>query len=163
MKHLQFLLAGLVVALTVIGLRWFAMSYSDTHRDYHQVEEVKTAKADVEVYIKTFQSLCLSCHNAAEDHSLQEKGFAPPMWGVRDHYLDHYPEKQDFIDAMVQWVRNPNPQVSHMKGAIKRFGLMAPLALPEDQLEAIAGLIYDGDLVEEPSWWEEHVREQHGG
>ena len=107
------------------------------------------------------QTLCLSCHSASANHEQQEKGFAPPMWGVRDHYLEHHETLDAFTSAVASWVQSPDEARSLMRGAVKRFGVMPGLNLSEDQLTEIATLIYHGVNVEKPTWWDEHQRTHH--
>jgi hypothetical protein len=108
----------------------------------------------------TLTNLCMTCHRAAESHDQQMVGLAPPMWGVRDHYLKHHPEQDAFVAALTQYVQKPNADRSLMKGAVDRFGVMMTLGLPEEQVAEIAKLIYQGELITEPSWWEAHQQEE---
>ena len=114
--------------------------------------------SESEVVMKT---LCLSCHAASPTHEQQKKGLAPPMWGVRDHYLEHHGDLEAFTHAIAAWVPHPEGEKSLMRGAVKRFGVMPGLSLPESQLSEIATLIYHGVNVEKPIWWEEHQRNHH--
>jgi hypothetical protein len=105
-------------------------------------------------------NLCMTCHRAADTHDQQMVGLAPPMWGVRDHYLKHHPDQDAFVAEMTKYIQKPDAQRSLMKGAIERFGVMMPLGLPEEQVAEIAKLIYVGDVISEPSWWEAHQQEE---
>jgi hypothetical protein len=46
-----------------------------------------------------------------------------------------------------------------MPGAVRRFGLMPALPLPNDELEAIATIIFYSDL-EAPEWFEAYQKEE---
>ncbi|MBC2607848.1 hypothetical protein [Pelagicoccus albus] len=110
---------------------------------------------------ETLQNLCIACHQTQPSHELQEKGLAPPLWGVRDHYLEKYPDRETFVEAIVAYLPKPEADKSLMKGAIKRFGIMPPLPLPEDALKDAANAMYDAEGFQEPTWWAEHVKAKH--
>ncbi|WP_456438250.1 c-type cytochrome [Psychroserpens sp.] len=103
---------------------------------------------------------CYVCHNPnTESH---DDLLAPPFKGVKMHYTRQYDNKKDFVNAMVNWVQNPEEDKALMFGAVKRFKVMPKLPLPTDDLVKIAEYIYDND-VDEPKWMEEHMKEKHEG
>ena len=77
------------------------------------------------------------------------------------HYLRAYDTKEEFVDAMVNWIQNPDEQNALMPGAVKRFKVMPKLPLPTEDLEKIASYIYDNN-IEEPVWMEEHMKGKKG-
>jgi hypothetical protein len=38
-----------------------------------------------------------------------------------------YPQREDFVQQIIDWVEYPDKDVSLMRGAIKKFGLMPKL------------------------------------
>lgn len=102
---------------------------------------------------------CYLCHNPkAASH---DDIIAPPFKAVKMHYTNAYDNKTDFVNAMVNWVQNPEEEKALMRGAVNRFKVMPKMDLPTEDLEKIATYIYDND-VEEPIWMEEHMQQQHG-
>lgn len=99
---------------------------------------------------------CESCHHPSEKLGNR---LAPPMVAVKDHYLADTTTLRTFITELSRSVRNPNPYYAKMPGAIRRFGLMPALPLPEDQLADIATYLYYAQL-ESPQWLEEHQRQE---
>jgi len=98
---------------------------------------------------------CYACHNpntASHDDIL-----APPFKAVKMHYNREYDNKKDFVDAMVNWVQNPEEDKALMFGAVKRFKVMPKLPLPTEDLGEIATYIYENN-VEEPEWMEDHMK-----
>ena len=98
---------------------------------------------------------CYACHNpntASHDDIL-----APPFKAVKMHYNREYDNKKDFVDAMVNWVQNPEEDKALMFGAVRKFKVMPKLPLPTEDLEKIASYIYENN-VEEPEWMEEHMK-----
>lgn len=110
-----------------------------------------------------FEQHCLACHqprrqsdvhgpNKArkKDSAASQKGkqqhadrLAPPMPMVKKHYLDSYPQREDFIEAVVSWIADPKPEKAQLHKAVKRFGLMQALPLDLNTREQIATYIYD--------------------
>ncbi len=91
--------------------------------------------------MKTF---CYVCHNP--NVTSHDKMLAPPMMMVKRHYKPNYPVKQDFINAIVNWVHHPSPEKVLMPGAVRKFKIMPPLAYPKEDLEAIASYIFDHEM-----------------
>lgn len=99
---------------------------------------------------------CEACHHPS---SAMDQRLAPPMIAVKEHYLDEGSRLEDFQAELTRFVQQPAAEYAKMTGAIRRFGLMPALPLPEEDLAAIATYLYYADL-EQPDWWEDH-RRQH--
>lgn len=99
---------------------------------------------------------CYSCHST--DAPMNAR-LAPPMAGVRNHYLTEASSLAGFTEELVRFVHHPDEAYSKMPGAVRRFGLMPTLPLPDEELEAIAAFIFYSDL-EAPDWFEEHQKEE---
>lgn len=104
-----------------------------------------------------YKTLCMSCHVASGRPTV-----APPLFGVKNHLIRVYPEREAFVERVVHWVKRPDASKTLMPGAIRRFGLMPALPYPEDQVRKVAEFIYDTSLSM-PGWYEEHYRQEHGG
>lgn len=101
---------------------------------------------------------CASCHGQGIKAG---ERIAPPIVGVKDHYLLAYADKESFVNAVVNWVREPATGRSLMPGAISRFGIMPALPYPSDVVASIAAFIYE-ENIEKPGWYEEHFNKEHG-
>jgi mono/diheme cytochrome c family protein/cytochrome c553 len=99
---------------------------------------------------------CESCHHPSD--SLGGR-LAPPMVAVKDHYVDDTTTLESFTRDFTRSVQKPNPNYAKMPGAIRRFGLMPALPLPEDQLADIATYVYYAKM-ESPEWLKEHQRQE---
>ena len=102
---------------------------------------------------------CYVCHNP--NTKSHDDILAPPFKGVKMHYTRQYENKEDFVEAVVNWVQNPNEDNALMYGAVMKFKVMPKLELDKKDLEKIASYIYDND-VEEPEWMGEHMKEKQG-
>ena len=93
-----------------------------------------------------FKQYCMSCHLATPDPSKRDKMLAPPMVRVVQHYKGTYSNKRDFVKAIINWVNKPSEDAVLMPGAARKFGLMPPMPIGQENLEQIAGYIYDADF-----------------
>lgn len=103
-----------------------------------------------------FEQICMACHRVGD--RTHDQLMAPPMMGVQKHYREAYTNQTEFVYAVVSWLQNPDADKSRLPNAVKRFGLMPPMPLPEKQLHAIATYLYAGKM-EKPIWWEAHLKE----
>ena len=88
---------------------------------------------------------CISCH--ATQHAADESTMlAPPIMGVIRHVKEKYPDKEDAVAFIVDYIQNPSADKAVCESkAIERFGLMPSLkgAVSLEELEKIANYAYD--------------------
>lgn len=87
---------------------------------------------------KASVAVCLSCHNAT-----LEPPKAPPFFGVKNRYIRDYQDKEGFIKAITDWVKNPSEEKALMKRPVKILGVMPAMPLPDDMLNQIASYLYE--------------------
>lgn len=103
------------------------------------------------------QKHCYTCHNPkSKSH---DEIIAPPLWGMKKHYLETYPEKAAFEKAMIEFIQNPTEEKALMKEPIKRFGLMPRPEVFYEDLQKIVSYIYDNE-IENPVWHIEKVNQK---
>jgi len=108
-----------------------------------------------------FENHCLACHQPHKGgkgkHSEKKSGgdkqahgdgghpkrLAPPMAMVKKHYLETYPEREQFIEKVSAWVKAPDANTAMLHHAVEKFGIMPPQAIDEATRQQIAGYIYD--------------------
>jgi len=100
------------------------------------------------------QNYCFACHTP--DMGI-DKRLGPPMFRIREHYYTENISKQEFVDKVVRFAMNPSQSNSIMPGAIRNFGLMPKQVFKKEDLEIIAGYIYDNDISTDEWYasWEE--------
>lgn len=101
---------------------------------------------------------CYACHNP--NTASHDEIIAPPLQGIKEHYLKAYPSREAFTAAMESFVSNPLAEKALMKGPVKRFGLMPKPAVSDEDLQKIIAYIQDNKL-ETPTWWGEHTKGGH--
>ena len=103
-----------------------------------------------------FKAMCSSCHSVERESSL-----APPVFGIVNHTKKAFPDREDFIERIVDWVSEPDASQSVMPNAIKKFGLMPKLPYSESDVTKIAEYLYDDKLLF-PKWYQHHYNKKHG-
>lgn len=93
---------------------------------------------------------CLFCHFQKPDPAKMDQMIAPPMLRVQEHYKPAYPNKEDFVAAIIDYLNDPSEDKTLMPGAVKKFKLMPKLFYPEEELQLIVAAFYDMDFDEAP-------------
>lgn len=132
-----------------------AVSCGDQDNDTtEKIVEDNVVKLDGKALMETN---CLICHGNGTSH---DDILAPPMKGVKRHYLEDLMTEQEFVDAIANWVAEPKEENSNMLGAIERFKIMPKLGYKREEVEAIASYVFNNDMPK-PVWFDKHVEEQH--
>ena len=108
---------------------------------------------------KLYKANCIACHGSTGGMDLKKR-IAPPIAAVRMHYIDTYPDKNSFVQAVSGWIEKQDESKSMMRGAIQKFNIMPPISVPKEDVLKIAAYIYDGKL-DSPEGFEKHVKEEH--
>ncbi len=89
---------------------------------------------------------CFICHFPTPDPARRNQMIAPPMVRVQEHYKPAYPGRKAFVEAVMNYVKNPSQDKSLMPGAVSRFKLMPKLMYNDDELRLIAETLYAIDF-----------------
>ena len=102
---------------------------------------------------------CFTCHNpAAISH---DDMLAPPLVGMKYKYQQAFPQKENFIYNMTNFIATPSKENAIMRGPVRRFGVMPKSVLKAEEIQAVVTYLYD-NKIEEPNWFSEHFEEEHG-
>jgi len=99
---------------------------------------------------------CYICHNPKASRA---EMIAPPMETIKRHYIDSSVTKEEFTEALIRWVNDPQTE-SKMLGAHAKFGPMPYMPNPDDAVAQIADYIYDNE-IERPEWFDPHFQKAH--
>lgn len=102
---------------------------------------------------------CYLCHFEKPDPSKKDYMIAPPMLRVQEHYKPTYPNKTEFVNAIMAIVKKPSLEETLMPGAVKKFNLMPRFIYDDAELRLIAEAMYDYDFGSAPKM----NREMSGG
>ncbi len=93
---------------------------------------------------------CFVCHMEKPDPSKKGQMIAPPMLRVQEHYKPSFPKKEEFVNAVIAWVKNPTEDNVMMPGAVRKFNLMPKIEIKDADLKLIAETLYEIDLGNMP-------------
>lgn len=89
-----------------------------------------------------YRALCSACHKLVPPPTI-----APPLFGVKNNLLRTHPQREDFVNYIVNFVQRPDASKSVMPHAVQKFKLMPALPYPEEKVRAVAEFIFDTDLT----------------
>lgn len=138
-EKINLLITVLIATLLLFG---FSLKKESFPSD---VPEISSGKIDDIKGLKLMSQYCLSCHNPDMGGG-HDSRLGPPIFKVREHYYREGISKEEFTSGMLNFVKNPSEDKTKMKGAVRNFGLMPPLTIPQEELELIINYIYDNDL-----------------
>lgn len=149
---------GIVIGI-LLGLVLFIACGSGGDRQSNDIGVLDVGADDLQATLafKTMEQNCFSCHSPKGGGP--DARIAPPMAAVKQHYLDHHPDKEAFIQSMVDFLQHPSKEKSLMPGALAKFGLMPVMDFPEETVTAVATYIYDHPM-EEPGWYKKHYKKE---
>lgn len=97
-----------------------------------------TVQATVPDGKTTFETVCSTCHTLEAPPNK-----APPMTHVARRYRMMFKTEAEGVEAITAWIADPDTSRSRMPAmAIQRFGVMAPLPLPEAQRREVARYVW---------------------
>lgn len=138
MKHIQLLISSVLILFS----------------------QLVQADSAIEQGRQLFIDNCSSCHGSQGGMDMSKR-VAPPIIAVRMHYIGTYPDKTSFVAAITDWVEHRDVNKSLMRGAIRKFNLMPPVAVAGSDVQKIAAYIYEGN-IDKPSGFDEHFEQMHG-
>jgi len=121
---------------------------------------VNTMKVEQSEDYTLFKNNCYACHSVIS--ASHDEIIAPPMEAVKRRYQKSYTSKETFVEAFVNWSKDPKEENALMRGAVQQFKVMPKQVFNETDLKKIAVYIYDNE-IEQPEWFEAHFKEEHGG
>lgn len=104
---------------------------------------------------KLLASSCYTCHSPT---AKPEDLLAPPMIAVKKFYKKSYSDKDEFINAIMEFVHEPTAEKALMHTAVQRFGMMEAMGFEEEELRKIATYIYEEE-IRKPDWFDDHYKE----
>lgn len=145
----------------VIGVSlFFALaSCSDTNKQaYIAYDNANLVVAEPHPGKQLMETYCYVCHSPTAS---EEDRIGPPMIAIKKHYITEATSPEEFELALQKWMQNPNEADAKMFGAVRRFGVMAKIPVPEEAISEIADYMFHNE-IEQPEWFAEHFRQGHG-
>ena len=101
---------------------------------------------------------CYVCHNPATSMGNR---VAPPMVAIRMHYLSDEMSRDEFVNTILAYVKNPTEEKSRMPGAVRKFGLMPQMVFKDEDVVQIANYLFEYEPAK-PEWFDSHFEQEHG-
>lgn len=136
-----------IIAFGAIALVFMISQCTSKTNQADQLDEQK-----MEQGFNLVTNTCFTCHNP---EATMDNRIAPPMFAVKNHYNGM--EEEAFVNAVVSFLEEPKEEKTMMPGALKKFGLMPPLSLSKEELNAVAYYLYHTEL-ERPGWYADHFK-----
>lgn len=99
--------------------------------------------------MESTEAMTLMQQNCANCHSMDpnvETSIAPSMFSIKKHYLEKYPNKDNFVNAVKAFMENPVLENVVMPMAVKQFGQMPKLSFSQTQIQEMATYLYNFDV-----------------
>jgi len=104
---------------------------------------------------RQFELYCMNCHAPPRQGGGSGQRLAPPPYAVAYHYKVGFPDLKERVDAIARYTLRPDEEKALMPGALEKFGRMARIPLPEDQVRQIAIYLSIAEF-EKPGWSDPH-------
>ena len=146
-------------ALLFLAILTFVFSCKDQPKKAEEAQDVPMSSEELAAQGEQLMSTyCYQCHNP---ETSEESMLAPPMIGVKTHYMTEGISKEDFVADMLAWMKGPKAENSKMPHALEKFGLMNHQVYPDSVIIGIAEYMYDNEVAQ-PEWYAKHHEEMHG-
>ena len=156
MSHrIQYILTLFVIISSIVTS---CQSKRTSNEENNKEKSVAIKLSEENESLELLKLRCYACHQI--NSKSHDEIIAPPLAAVKRRYLRSFPQRDDFIEAVVNWTLDPKEEKAMMFGAVKRFKVMPYQSFDKSEMRKIAAYIYDNDL-EEPEWFEAHEAEMH--
>ncbi|MER3328772.1 MAG: DUF3365 domain-containing protein [Candidatus Kapaibacterium sp.] len=117
--------------------------------DSNAKEDTKASKKDENrKALRIISTTCFTCHSP--EREMDHKGrTGPPIFKIRQHYMRDGITRDEFVAEVSSFLKEPTEAKAKMKGAIRNFGLMPRMPLPDEDIRMIAEYMYDNDMTAE--------------
>ncbi len=150
-KHQNRTILNSSILLTVVLFLVLSFSDNDKSTDFTSKSSVRASISAFNIPENKFNGLklmvtyCYACHTH-ERVGGRANRLAPPMYMIRNHYYSDEISQDEFVESVTSFVKSPSESTALMRGAIRNFGLMPPLPLPDEILVPIVTYLYENDL-----------------
>jgi len=144
------------IAITTVSLLWSCSNSEEKITETEELTQEVVSNVDLSKGFQLLENNCFVCHSP--DAGI-DKRVAPPMFGVKKHYVTDSTTQEEFTADLIAYLNNPIEENSKMPGAIDKFGVMPKMGFSEEQIRAIAAYIYNTEL-EAPGWFKNHYQQE---
>lgn len=131
--------------IAIIALLFTVVACDDSNAN----EETNASKKEENrKALRIISTACFTCHSP--EREMDHKGrTGPPIFKIRQHYIRDGITRDEYVAEVSSFLKEPTEAKAKMKGAIRNFGLMPRMPLPDEDIRMIAEYMYDNDLTAE--------------
>ena len=144
---------SLNIVLYTLAFLFLFLSCIENRNKKHNLKNIITLKEPSSQLL--FEQKCMICHETKGKTA--RTMLAPPFYEVKRRYMMVSMNKEDFIETMSIWIKNPTIDNSFMDEAIKKIGIMPKLNYSDYDITRIVNYIYNTDFPE-PIWLKGHTK-----
>ena len=146
------------ITLIAVALTIFACNSNNTKNtgNHNTLHDSKKSEIFESKGYQLMQQKCFVCHMEKPDPSNKASMIAPPMMRVQEHYKPSFQNKDEFVNAIVNFVSNPDETNSLMPGAVRKFKVMPHLGYDKEEIKLIAETLFEIDFGTMPKMKMEH-------
>jgi len=131
---------------SIIGLSILSLSIFSCQTDTTTTTSVENSDKELINETEIAGLLVNNCYSCHAVNATMENRIAPPMSHVKEHYIDKFKTKDEFITAMTTYVNEPNTKDAIMYGAIEKFGVMPNMQFSKTDVDKIVNYIYSNKI-----------------
>lgn len=150
---------SILLILTFTSLAFYSCTNNSESSD--NANTMDTEEVDAEATMAAFNQMkttCYVCHSPEAFSA--EAVLAPAFVEVKERYLEKYPDKNAFVNAMVSYVNKPNEEHSLMTEYIEKLKIMPDPTIDSSAIASIVNFIYDNELAY-PEWYPAFYKEKY--
>jgi cytochrome c551/c552 len=128
-----------IIALAIFTMVFFSCNTND----------IKDYTVNIEA-LSIVQKNCTSCHHPNEQNSI-----APSLKDIHAFYNNKFSSQNKGHLKLFSFLSSPKDETAMMKDAVKKYGLMPKISLSDEELKAVAELLYGFNFSKEN--WDKNI------
>jgi cytochrome c553 len=145
-------LIGLLLFLVFLGCN------NSKKSSYVMIDDKNSTKEQEHRGKKLMEINCYVCHSPSAS---ENDRIGPPMIAIKKRYISNTTTKEEFVNAIQAFIKNPTTENAKMFGAVRRFGVMPKTPFPDKTIQQITSYMFEFD-IEQPEWFENHFNKKRG-
>ncbi len=98
--------------------------------------------------LRIISTTCFTCHSPEREIDNKART-GPPIYKIRPHYMRDGITREEFVADISSFLKEPTEAKAKLKGAIRNFGLMPRMPLPDEDIRIIAEYMFENDMTAE--------------
>jgi len=142
------------IFLSLASVSIFLMGCNESAEITQNKEFTPTELMNNEVFVKGFDVLeknCFSCHSADPN---SKNNIASTMKEIKDNFYLNYSSENEFSRAISNYVQHPSQELSKVKNAFEKYGVMPTMEFSSEELKAVGFYLFHSE-IDTKNWFSE--------